>query len=74
MTSLQSLPDARGHFGRFGGIFVPETLMTPLRELATEHGLAELSMGTSQDYRVAVEEGATYIRVGSSLFGNRRPQ
>jgi hypothetical protein len=45
-----------------------------LRELATEHGLAELSMGTSQDYRVAVEEGATYVRVGSSLFGNRRPQ
>jgi len=45
-----------------------------LRELATEHGLAELSMGTSQDYRVAVEEGATFIRVGSSLFGNRRPQ
>jgi len=45
-----------------------------LRELATKHGLAELSMGTSQDYRVAVEEGATYIRVGSSLFGNRRPQ
>ena len=45
-----------------------------LRELAAEHGLSELSMGTSQDYRVAVEEGATYIRVGSSLFGNRRPQ
>jgi pyridoxal phosphate enzyme (YggS family) len=45
-----------------------------LRELAAEHGLAELSMGTSQDYRVAVEEGATHIRVGSSLFGNRRPQ
>ena len=45
-----------------------------LRELAAEHGLAELSMGTSQDYRVAVEEGATLIRVGSSLFGDRRPQ
>ncbi len=45
-----------------------------LRELAREHGLADLSMGTSQDYRVAVEEGATYIRVGSSIFGNRRPQ
>jgi pyridoxal phosphate enzyme (YggS family) len=45
-----------------------------LRELATEHGLEELSMGTSQDYQVAVEEGATFIRVGSSLFGNRRPQ
>ena len=33
-----------------------------LRELAAEHGLRELSMGTSQDYRVAVEEGATLIR------------
>jgi pyridoxal phosphate enzyme (YggS family) len=43
-----------------------------LRELAEQHGLAELSMGTSQDYRVAVEEGATYIRVGSTLFGDRR--
>jgi pyridoxal phosphate enzyme (YggS family) len=43
-----------------------------LRELAEAHGLAELSMGTSQDYRVAVEEGATYVRVGSTLFGNRR--
>ncbi len=39
-----------------------------LRELATEHGLAELSMGTSQDYRVAVEEGATLVRVGATLF------
>jgi PLP dependent protein len=45
-----------------------------LAELAAEHGLSELSMGTSQDYKVAVEEGATYIRVGSSLFGDRRPQ
>jgi len=45
-----------------------------LRELAAEHGLNELSMGTSQDYRVAVEEGATYVRVGSSIFGDRRPQ
>lgn len=40
-----------------------------LRELAAEHGLPELSMGTSQDYRVAVEEGATLVRVGSVLFG-----
>lgn len=40
-----------------------------LRELAEEHGLSELSMGTSQDYRVAVEEGATLIRVGSVLYG-----
>jgi len=40
-----------------------------LAELAGEHGLAELSMGTSQDWRVAVEEGATLVRVGSTLFG-----
>jgi PLP dependent protein len=43
-----------------------------LRELAETYGLRELSMGTSQDYRVAAEEGATYVRVGSSLFGDRR--
>jgi PLP dependent protein len=40
-----------------------------LRRLAEEHGLRELSMGTSQDYRVAAEEGATYVRVGSVLYG-----
>ena len=40
-----------------------------LRGLAEEHGLSELSMGTSQDYRVAAEEGATLVRVGSVLFG-----
>ena len=39
-----------------------------LAELAAEHGLADLSMGTSQDWRVAVEEGATLIRVGSTLL------
>ena len=39
-----------------------------LAELGRSHGLAELSMGTSQDWRVAVEEGATLIRVGSTLF------
>jgi PLP dependent protein len=41
-----------------------------LRELAEAHGLKELSMGTSQDWQVAVEEGATLIRVGSVLYGN----
>jgi uncharacterized pyridoxal phosphate-containing UPF0001 family protein len=40
-----------------------------LRELGAEHGLDELSMGTTQDYRIAAEEGATHIRVGSILFG-----
>jgi pyridoxal phosphate enzyme (YggS family) len=39
-----------------------------LRELAAERGLEELSMGTSQDYRIAVEEGATLIRIGSVLY------
>jgi len=40
-----------------------------LRELAAQHGLAELSMGTSQDYTVAAQEGATFVRVGSILYG-----
>ena len=40
-----------------------------LRELAEQHALRELSMGTSQDYRVAAEEGATLVRVGSVLYG-----
>jgi len=39
-----------------------------LRKLAERLGLRELSMGTSQDYRVAAEEGATYVRVGSVLW------
>ncbi|MBA3401120.1 MAG: YggS family pyridoxal phosphate enzyme [Actinobacteria bacterium] len=39
-----------------------------LAELATEHSLSELSMGTSQDYGVAVEEGATLVRIGEALF------
>jgi uncharacterized pyridoxal phosphate-containing UPF0001 family protein len=39
-----------------------------LRELAEVHGLQELSMGTSQDYRIAVEEGATFVRIGSVLY------
>ena len=47
--------DSRTHFRR-------------LRELAGELGLSELSMGTSQDYRVASEEGATFVRIGEVLF------
>jgi uncharacterized pyridoxal phosphate-containing UPF0001 family protein len=39
-----------------------------LAELAAEHRLERLSMGTSQDWTVAVEEGATIIRLGSVLF------
>ena len=43
-----------------------------LRGLAGEHDLRELSMGTSQDYRVAAEEGATLVRVGSVLYDRWR--
>ena len=39
-----------------------------LAELARELKLSELSMGTTQDYSVAVEEGATFVRIGSALF------
>lgn len=39
-----------------------------LRELAAEHGLSELSMGTTQDFAVAAQEGATIVRVGTRLF------
>lgn len=39
-----------------------------LAELAAEHGLRRLSMGTSQDWRIAVEEGATIVRLGTALY------
>lgn len=42
-----------------------------LRALAERHGLAELSMGMSDDFEVAVEEGATLVRIGTALFGAR---
>jgi pyridoxal phosphate enzyme (YggS family) len=44
-----------------------------LRELAERHGLARLSMGMSGDFEVAVEEGATMVRVGTAIFGSRPP-
>jgi uncharacterized pyridoxal phosphate-containing UPF0001 family protein len=39
-----------------------------LRELAAAHGLSELSMGTTQDFPIAVEEGATIVRIGTRLY------
>jgi uncharacterized pyridoxal phosphate-containing UPF0001 family protein len=51
----QDPEDSRPHFAR-------------LAELAATHGLSKLSMGTSQDWRVAVEEGATLIRLGTALY------
>jgi PLP dependent protein len=62
VTGLMTMPpfverpeDNRRHFAR-------------LAELAAEHGLSRLSMGTSQDYEVAAEEGATIVRLGSVLY------
>jgi PLP dependent protein len=62
VTGLMTMPpfvedpeDNRRHFAR-------------LAELAAEHGLERLSMGTSQDYEVAVEEGATIVRLGTILY------
>ncbi len=61
-TGLMTMPPiarrpehSRRHFAR-------------LAELAAEHGLARLSMGTTQDYGVAVEEGASIVRLGSALL------
>ncbi|HTO10242.1 MAG TPA: YggS family pyridoxal phosphate-dependent enzyme [Candidatus Binatia bacterium] len=44
-----------------------------LRALAERHGLGRLSMGMSGDFEVAVEEGATMVRVGTAIFGARPP-
>jgi PLP dependent protein len=63
VTGLMTMPpfterpeDSRRYFAR-------------LAELAGEHGLKRLSMGTTQDYEVAVQEGATIVRLGSVLYG-----
>jgi pyridoxal phosphate enzyme (YggS family) len=45
-----------------------------LAKLGERHGLAELSMGMSADFEVAVEEGATMVRVGTAVFGARPPR
>ena len=62
VTGLMTMPPfaadpeaSRPHFAR-------------LRELAEHHGLAQLSMGTSQDYAVAAAEGATIVRIGTTLY------
>ena len=45
-----------------------------LRELRDELGLNELSMGMTEDFEVAIEEGATMVRVGRAIFGEREKQ
>jgi uncharacterized pyridoxal phosphate-containing UPF0001 family protein len=44
-----------------------------LRELANTFELSECSMGMSDDFEIALESGSTMIRIGSAIFGNRRP-
>ena len=51
---------------------VPETHFKFLKKLADENGLPELSMGMSSDYKAAINCGATYIRVGTAIFGSRQ--
>src|SRR5438552_7838916 len=68
---LEAYPDVRGLMTMPPATGDPEAsrpYFRRLRELAEQHGLRELSMGTSQDYRVATEEGATYVRVGAVLW------
>jgi pyridoxal phosphate enzyme (YggS family) len=76
-TFLELYPDVRGLMTMPPWSDDPESsrpYFARLRELGELHGLRELSMGTSQDYAVAAEEGATYVRVGSTIFGgDRRP-
>ncbi|MCG3150408.1 MAG: Pyridoxal phosphate homeostasis protein [Verrucomicrobiae bacterium] len=59
MTVAPLTGDARPHFRR-------------LRELRDQLGLRELSMGMSHDFPVAIEEGATIVRIGSAIFGERK--
>jgi pyridoxal phosphate enzyme (YggS family) len=68
---LEIYPDVRGLSTMPPAAESPEEsrpYFRKLRELAEEHGLAQLSMGTSQDYKVAAEEGASMIRIGSVLY------
>jgi hypothetical protein len=68
---LENYPDVRGLMTMPPATGDPEAsrpYFRRLRELAELHALSELSMGTSQDYVVAAEEGATLVRVGSVLW------
>ena len=49
MPSLETLPDSRGHFGPYGGMFVPETLMSPLQDLAAEYERAKADPAFQQE-------------------------
>jgi PLP dependent protein len=61
---LMCIPPAQGD---------PRPHFRSLRQLAQRLGLRELSMGMTADYEAAIEEGATLIRVGTAIFGERNP-
>jgi uncharacterized pyridoxal phosphate-containing UPF0001 family protein len=52
----------------------PRPHFRTLRALRDRLGLRELSMGMTADWRIAVEEGATFVRIGTALFGERPPR
>ncbi|MCC7273279.1 MAG: alanine racemase, partial [Alphaproteobacteria bacterium] len=62
VSGLMCIPpveaDPRPHFAYLAG-------------LAAKHGLGILSMGMSGDYEIAIAEGATHVRVGTAIFGQR---
>jgi pyridoxal phosphate enzyme (YggS family) len=62
VPGLMCLPPADGE---------PAPFFALLAELSARHGLPQLSMGMSDDFETAIMLGATYIRVGTALFGNR---
>lgn len=65
VRGLMCIPPAEGD---------PRPHFRLLRALRDRLALAELSMGMSADYRAAIEEGATIVRVGTAIFGERPPR
>ena len=49
----------------------PNKYFEKLKELSLNLNLSDLSMGMSNDYKIAIKNGSTYIRVGSAIFGER---
>ena len=73
LDAMRALPSLRvdGLMGIPPAAGDPRPHFALLRELATRHGLRELSMGMSADYEAAIAEGATLVRVGTAIFGAR---
>lgn len=81
-VSVQGLPALLKHCGDIGLVIdglmcipplndAPEKHFSALRDLAEDYGLPQLSMGMSDDFETAIAYGATHVRIGSALFGDR---